>query len=1208
MRLAYPPTITNSITGSTTSSTQVAPPTFSVAPGTYSSAQSVVINDVTPGATIYYTTNGTYPSPLSSTKYIGPISVSTSEIVVAVAAGAGYSNSSFASAEYLISSSPTRFLYTVAGNGAYGYAGDGGPAATAVLNSPNAAVVDGQGNIYIADSYNNVVRKVDATTGIINTIAGTGEAAESGDGGPAASAALSYPEWLALDNSGNLFIGDQGGFVVRKLARGTGIISTYAGNRNGTGSTPGPATNLKLSDMTGLSCNASGDLFIGTVAQVLKVDTTGNATELAGLDTMPNFPAGTSAFAIDGNQNIYLYSPPLRTIFKIDVSRNLTGFAGGPHPQGGDGGPATNAGFGFSGVGLAVDSTGNLYVADPGDSALREIDATTGIINTIAGVLLDFNTVGGSGDPATSSGISPAFLSLDTKGNVYIAAYPANQVLLVTAPGTPPSRPTATPSFSPSQGTYATPQSLTISDSTIGSAIYFTYDGTAPMTNQQGYHGDFDLTAPSQIQAIAVAQGYQKSAVASASYSITQPPSAIISTIAGNGLLGFAGAGGPATAAELNDPQSVAVGAGGNMFIADPYNNVVWMVSPGGTISIVAGTGTSGFGGDGGPATAAQLASPYGVAVDKSGNLFIADFANDRVREVAAGSGIITTIAGPGTSPPNYGDGGLATSAYLVRPQALVFDAAGDLYIADAYNGRVRKIAAGTGIITTVAGNQAGFLSPGDGGPATSANMYPVAIALDSKNNLYIVDAFHSTIRKVDASTGIISSIAGGGILYGDGVPATKALVAPHGVAVDLKGTVYISNADVGVQTIQSDGTLKTVVGTGYYGYSGDGGSATMANIYSPEQLSFDQSGNLYVPDDGAFVVRKVAFPGPAATPVISLTSGTYIGAQTVTMTDATPNATIYYTTDGTAPNTGSTVYNGAITISHSETLQAIAAVTGYTESAVGKASYTINLVTPVISLVSSASSIFSKSSVTFTANVTSSGGTPTGTVQFFDGTASLGSGTISAGSASFSTSSLADGAHSVYAVYSGDTLFASVTSSGVSVAIEDFTVGVPAGSSSSASASAGGSATYMLAIAPSGGTTTPADITFSLTGLPPGATATFNPAKVAAGSGATNVSLSIRVPVSTAASNQMHIDPRVPAALSLVLLPFLPIRTRQLRFGNWFAIAVLGVSCLITVCGCGGGSGTGNSSNPSPQTYTLTVTDAAGSLTHSTTLTLTVQ
>jgi sugar lactone lactonase YvrE len=1190
------------------STQSVAAPTFSVAAGTYANAQSVVINDATPGATIYFTTNGTYPS-IYSTKYTGPISVSSSEIVVAVALETGYANSPFASAEYLISSVPTRFLYAIAGNQAYGYAGDGGPAPAAVLDAPNAAVTDIQGNVYIADTYNNLVRKVDAKTGIISTIAGTGEATDSGDGGPATSATLWNPEWLALDSSGDLFIGDQGQSIVRKLVLSTGIISAYAGNPNGTGINTGPAANLKLSYLTGLSCDAAGDLFIGTATIIFKVDTSGNATELAGADDVANFPSDTSSFAIDSNQNIYVYSPPYRTIYKIDPSRNLTVYAGGPYPQGGDGGPATKAGFGLAGVGLAVDSAGNLYAADNGDYAIREINAQTGIINTIAGAFFEYSTVGGSGDPATSSTFYPSFLSLDTKGNIYVADIENDEVWLVTAPVTPPTTATAAPTLTPSQGTFATPQSLDISGSTIGSAIFFTTDGTTPSTNQQGYHGEFNLTESASVQAVAVAPGYLKSAISSAAYAITQPPRAIISTVAGNGTYGFSGVGGAATAAQLGYVQSVAVDAGGKVYIADYVNNVVWSVTSAGTIGIAAGTGNSGYSGDGGPATSAQLASPYGVAVDNSGNLYIADFGNNVIREVTTSTGTITTIAGSGANSPILGDGGPALSATLSRPQALAFDTSGNLYIADAYNCRVRMITAKTGIITTVAGNLVARSAPADGGPATSANLNPVAIALDSNNNLFIADAYHGSIRKVDASTGIISTIAGGGTLYGDSVPATKAAMNPDGVAVDSKGTVYIADQER-VQTIQSDGTLTTVAGTGYYGYSGDGGSATMADITHPVQLSFDQSGNLYIPDQYDLVVRKVSFPTPAATPVISLASGTYAGSQTATITDATPNATIYYTTDGTTPNTGSTKYSGAITISQTETLQAIAAVAGYTESATGSAAYTITLLTPTISIGSSSSTAFSKSSLTFTATVSSSNGTPSGTVEFIDGTNDLGSGTVSAGVASFSISSLADGTHSISAVYSGDSLFASVTSSAVNITVEDFTLGVSSGSSSSASASAGGSATYSLAVAPSGSSTTAADINLSISGLPAGAIATFNPAKVSAGSGTTTVSLQVNVPATTAATNKAVFDGRFAALLSLVLLPLLPLARDRRRFrGSVWLFLLLGTSCLVAVCGCGSGAegGSGNT-NPPPQNYTLTVTATSGALSHTTTLTLLIQ
>jgi sugar lactone lactonase YvrE len=308
-----------------------------------------------------------------------------------------------------------------------------------------------------------------------------------------------------------------------------------------------------------------------------------------------------------------------------------------------------------------------------------------------------------------------------------------------------------------------------------------------------------------------------------------------------------------------------------------------------GNISIVAGTGTYGNGADGGLATATQLNSPGGVAVDKSGNLYFADSGNNSIRMVTATTGIITTVAGPGVSS-NLGDGGPATSAYLNQPKGIAFDGAANLYIADTNNNRVRMIAATTGIITTVAGGgTAGEI--GDGGLATAAYIsWPQAVTFDHSQNLYITDSGNARIRKVDTSNGIITTIAGNGIQgnSGDGGLATAAevdLSSESGIAVDGTGNVYFSNWPDTIRKVDAIiGGITTIAGDGYFAYGGDGGAATMAELYGPAGLALDLAGNLYIADSFNYVVRKVTLP-PTAAVLLSPTPGlsTILGASNVT-------------------------------------------------------------------------------------------------------------------------------------------------------------------------------------------------------------------------------------------------------------------------------------------------------------------------------------
>ena len=332
-----------------------------------------------------------------------------------------------------------------------------------------------------------------------------------------------------------------------------------------------------------------------------------------------------------------------------------------------------------------------------------------------------------------------------------------------------------------------------------------------------------------------------------------------ITTVAGSGIQGFCGDGGAATSACLSMPKAVAVDGAGNLLIADYDNNRVRRVTLAGVISTFAGKATPGYCGDGGPATSACLLNPTSVAVDAAGNLFIADQSNNRVRKVNT-SGIITTVAGTGVSGFS-GDGGLATSAKLSYPWGIALDTAGNLFISDRNNARVRKVAAATGIITTVAGN--GSLSVcGDGGPATSACLGSIfAVVVAPEGDLYI--SSHGRVRKVIAATGVITSVAGGGGIgfCGDGGPATAAcLSTARGIALERSGDLLIADTENHrVRRVDGDGIITTAVGIGSPTFCGDGGPATSACIHYPASVTVDAGGNLYIADNSNHRVRKVA-------------------------------------------------------------------------------------------------------------------------------------------------------------------------------------------------------------------------------------------------------------------------------------------------------------------------------------------------------------
>ncbi|WP_263364961.1 NHL domain-containing protein [Edaphobacter acidisoli] len=341
-------------------------------------------------------------------------------------------------------------------------------------------------------------------------------------------------------------------------------------------------------------------------------------------------------------------------------------------------------------------------------------------------------------------------------------------------------------------------------------------------------------------------------------------------------------------AAPLLLPSAIAYDSSGNLYIAEASRHDIRKLDPSGNITTIAGTGVQGFAGDSGPATAAELDSPQGLAIDASGNIYIADTHNHRIREVKAANGNITTIAGTGAAG-NSGDSGPATAAELDLPTALAIDASGNLYIADTHNHRIREINAATGIITTIAGTGTEGYS-GDNGPATAAELdSPQGLAIDTTGNLYIADTHNHRIREVIATTGIITTIAGTGTAgnSGDSGPATAAtLRLPRGIATDATGNLYLT--DVTAQSVRkvnaTTGQITTIAGSGTQGFSGDGSAATSATLDSPRAAAISPSGLATFADAANQRIRQLNSANP---PIIQTIAGP--GATTPTGPTNTP-------------------------------------------------------------------------------------------------------------------------------------------------------------------------------------------------------------------------------------------------------------------------------------------------------------------------------
>jgi uncharacterized protein (TIGR03437 family) len=659
-------------------------------------------------------------------------------------------------------------------------------AASISMGQPARVAVDASGNVYFSSS--NCVFKIDAT-GTVTLVAGNSRAGFSGDGGLAVNAQLNSPQGISFDPNGFMYIADSRNNRIRQVTT-SGIITTFAGNGS---ISPGGGP------------SAYGDGGPATSAQL-------------------HLPMGV---AVDAHFNVYIADTGDNTIREVTADGNIATIAGDSFPSyEGDGGLAIVAEL-HSPEDVAVDSSGNVYIADTANGYIREVTISTGDINYIAGD----GSIGFSGDGgyATSAGlIAPFAVAVDSSGNVYFAENGDSRIREINA------------------------TSLDISTAAGNGTPGYSGDGSTASSGQ--------LNSPTGVAVDSAGNLYIADTLNCRIRKVTS--SGTLSTFAGNGTLSYSGNGGPAIQAQLNAPEGVAADAAGNFYVADTLNNVVRIVSPNGIIANFAGKGGAGDSGDGGAATSAQLNGPQGMAVDASGNLFIADTLNAKVRKVST-SGVITTVAGSGT--PGYGgDGSAAGNAQLNGPQGVAVDTAGDVYIADFGNSRVRKVSAASGDITTVAGNGT-FGYSGDGGPAVNAQLNgPQGVAVDTAGNLYIADSENNLIREVTPS-GLIATVAGNGVAgySGDGGPAASAQVGnPVGVVVDAVGNIFIVDASVRVRQVYPNGLIVTDAGNGSRGYTGDGGLATQAQLNAPLAIALGQNGNLYLADTANNAIRLLQYAG----------------------------------------------------------------------------------------------------------------------------------------------------------------------------------------------------------------------------------------------------------------------------------------------------------------------------------------------------------
>ena len=933
------------------------------------------------------------------------------------ASGNTYIADSYLSSQVLKVSS-AGVVTVVAGNGTFGYSGDAGPATNATLNRPQGLFIDKSGNIFIADTENAIVREVVAGTGNIQTVAGTpGINGYAGDGGLATSAQLDYPTGIVVDNQGDIFIADTDNSIIREVVAATGDIKTVAGTPGMTGySGDGASATSALLDLPqGVFVDGSGNIFIAdTFNSVIREVTAANGEiqTIAGVqydfasvcnDSGDGGPAASaqlclpSGVSLDNSGNILVADTENFVIRAINISTaqvtvagvviqpgDIQTVAGTPATAGfaGNGGLATSAELNYPN-GMIVDTSNNIYIADTENFVIREVTASTGNIQTFAGN----NTLGYSGDggPATDAELNgPGAVFADASGNVFVADTDNSTIRLVNTGSS----------------------SVTFAGITIppGDIQTIAGDGTA------GYSGDAaaaisaELNYPSGVFLDSQGDVFIADTANSAVREVIAA-TGIIQTVAGTpGTAGFSGDGSVATSAKLANPYGVLVDASGNIYIADTDNSAIRVVNTSaapitvagiviqpGTIQTVAGTPTltcddsnSPACGDGGPATSAYLNFPAGLALDSSGNIFIADTFDDAIREVSASSGNIQTVAGTIGVPGYSGDNGPATSAQIDEPYGVFVDSSADIFIADSDNAAIREVVAASGSIQTVAGTplQAGF--SGDGGQATSAEINaPSGVFANSAGQLFVADTDNSRIRQLALS--LLVTVAP--------TPVTVVVTSIQQFTATVTGTSntnvnWLVNGVAGgnstVGTISSSGLFQAPV------IVPTPATVTISAISQADNTTFG-SAQATIANPSSSIVVSVS-SNPAVTEVYTGTSQAF----TASVTGSTNTAVTWYvegaqngdSTFGTIDSAGN--YTAPASVPSPATV-VIEAVSQADATAIGTAS--VNIVSAPTASQPAAQTVSPGNTATFAISLNANTGSPSQAITLSCAKGSLPSG-----------------------------------------------------------------------------------------------------------------------------------------------------------------------------------------------------------------------
>jgi len=1133
------------------------------------------------------------------------------------------------------------------------------PALSASFNDVNSLATDEAGDLYISDYCNNLVDKL-SPAGQVTLVAGGGSTAPSTTAEAATSAQLHGPTGVVADDAGNLYISDQCDNNVDQVNLATGnIVVVAGGGSNAPTTTPVLATSAKLNAPAELAVDGAGDLYIADDCNNLVEEVTGLTT------TSP----------------------------QLAIVAGGGGTAPSTTPQ-----SAPDAHFGNV-QGLAMDGVGNLYVADSGNNVVSKVNTqamalsfgnvaanTTSApqsiaLSNIGNAALSLASLSAATDfPLQTTGTctvvsSPpqslaaggscslvyAFQSPSANGTYTESATLTDNTLNVTGSTQPISftgtttggtstPPAATPTFSPAAGTYTSAQTVTISDTTSGATIYYTTNGTTPTTSSTLYSGAITVSATETVKAIATATGYSTSATGSAVYTIT-PPAATPT---------FSPAAGTYTSAQTVTISDATSGAkiyyttnGTTPTTSSTLYSGAITVSATETVEAIAtatgyttsATGSAAYTISGGAPTVTALSPSTGgwptggTSVTITGTNFTGatavDFGGSAATSFTINSATQITAVAP--SEPNNACGAVNVTVTTSGGTSAISSADQFSYGCAPALTSVSPSTGSTTSSTTVVITGVNFNPAGGDTVWTDPGISGITWTVNSTTQITaVIPASSSGTVGLYVSSGAGQS-NGLNFTFSTATPAATPTFSPAAGTYTSAQTVTISDATSGAKIYYTtNGTTPTTSSTLYSGPITVSATETVEAIATASGYTTSATGS------AAYTINTAT---PAATPTFSPAAGTYTSAQTVTISDATSGAKIYYTTNGTTPTTSSTLYSGPITVSATETVEAIATATGYSTSATGSAAYTINIPTPVATptttaLTASPTSATAGGSVTLTATVSSSAGTPSGTVNFYNGSTLLGSGIMnSSGVAIFTTTNLPVGTDSLTASYVANSSYAASTSTVASVTVSagtspDYTLTANPTSMSIAPGQAG---TSTLTVTPMGGYS--GTLTLTCAALPINSDCTFtqsgvtnNSVTLSGNNQPVNITLTIQTNVARMRTMPRPFGPQSPSSPLSPILPALAFwwpgsmaglaafgRKRNLsktqqRMLQLCLLVLMTGALAAGISGCGGGSlstaTTSTSITPAgTSNVTVTATPALGTggSSHSATIALTI-